>query len=92
MITNIENNQKSVTAVARKVERVHAYGKNHPNGEFSTKESVESIQLNDIEEFYSSYFKPNNAYLVIIGDVSLELSEELIVKLFQLFITQSSKL
>ena len=82
LITNIENNQKSVTAVARKVERVHAYGKNHPNGEFSTKESVESIQLNDIEEFYSSYFKPNNAYLVIIGDVSLELSEDLASKYF----------
>ena len=64
---------KNVTAVARKVERVHAYGRNHPNGEFSSKETVENIQLSDVEEFYKSYFKPNNAYL--IGDVSTELSE-----------------
>lgn len=82
LITNIENNEKSVTAVARKVERVHAYGRNHPNGEFSSKETVENIQLSDVEEFYKSYFKPNNAYLVLIGDVSTELSEELATKYF----------
>ena len=52
------------------------YGRNHPNGEFSSKETVENIQLSDVEEFYKSYFKPNNAYLVLIGDVSTELSEE----------------
>ena len=82
LITNIENNEKSVTAVARKVERVHAYGRNHPNGEFSSKETVENIQLYDVEEFYKSYFKPNNAYLVLIGDISVELSEELASKYF----------
>ena len=82
LITNIENNEKSVTAVARKVERVHAYGRNHPNGEFSSKETVENIQLSDVEEFYKSYFKPNNAYLVLIGDLSVELSEELASKYF----------
>ena len=82
LITNIENNEKSVTAVARKVERVHAYGRNHPNGEFSSKETVENIQLSDVEEFYESYFKPNNAYLVLIGDISVELSEELASKYF----------
>ena len=71
-----------MTAVARKVERVHAYGRNHPNGEFSSKETVENIQLSDEEEFYKSYFKPNNAYLVLIGDVSTELSEELATKYF----------
>ena len=82
LITNIENNEKSVTAVARKVERVHAYGRNHPNGEFSSKVTVENIQLSDVEEFYKSYFKPNNAYLVLIGDISVELSEELASKYF----------
>ena len=82
LITNIENNEKNVTAVARKVERVHAYGRNHPNGEFSSKVTVENIQLSDVEEFYKSYFKPNNAYLVLIGDISVELSEELASKYF----------
>ena len=42
----------------------------------------EVCHVKTVEEFYKSYFKPNNAYLVLIGDVSTELSEELATKYF----------
>ena len=58
------------------------YGKDHPYGEFITKESVKRITLDDVKKEYSSYFRPNNAYLVIIGDIKPRKVKKTIKKLF----------
>lgn len=46
------------------------YGKNHPYGEVVTQASLDKITLQKCKEFYNSYYKPNNAYLVIVGDIT----------------------
>lgn len=48
------------------------YGKNHPYGEVATEKSVESISIDDCKKYYQTYFKPNNAYLVMVGDITLK--------------------
>ncbi|MCL2097697.1 MAG: insulinase family protein [Bacteroidales bacterium] len=47
------------------------YGKNYPEGEVQTKESIENISLNDFENFHQTYFAPNVARLVVVGDITL---------------------
>ncbi len=68
-LDHLKSDEKSVTAAARRVEGVLTYGKNHPFGEFTSKESIKNITLEDVKKEYATYFKPNNAYLIINGDI-----------------------
>lgn len=81
LIEGLKVNEKNASSIARRVENIIAYGVNHPRSEYTTQESVSEIQLDDISNYYETYFRPNNAYLVIIGDVDIDktikISEEL---------------
>lgn len=81
-LSGIKNSQKSVTAIARRVESALGYGKSHPSGEFTTEATLKNIQLQDIKDNYNTYYKPNNAYLVIIGDVNFKSIKQKITTLF----------
>jgi len=59
-------------AIANHVREALVYGKNHPYGEIATETSVNSITLEDCKKYYATYFKPNNAYLIIVGDMDLK--------------------
>ena len=82
LLDGIKSSEKSVTSAARRVENLLAYGKNHPFGEYVSKESVEKISLTDVKAFYKRYFLPNNAYLIIVGDVDTKGLKEQVKKLF----------
>lgn len=69
MIEALKSNEKSVSAIAARVENVLAYGINHPSGEFTSEETLKNVSLEDVKLNYNTYFVPGNAYLVIIGDV-----------------------
>ncbi|WP_426432067.1 M16 family metallopeptidase [Winogradskyella sp. HB-48] len=71
LIENLKSQEKSVDAVAGRVGSALSYGKNHPRGEFVTEETVNNIEFGDVLAFYEKYFNPNNAYLVIVGDVEI---------------------
>ncbi len=79
----IKADENSVPAAARRVENILAYGKNHPNSEYSTSESLENIQFDDVEPFYKKNFIPNNSYMIIIGDFMVEKTIDEIEKLFK---------
>ncbi len=83
LLDGIKSGEKSVATISRRVQSALAYGKNHPYGEFTTKETVENISLIDIQTFYNSYFKPNNAYLIIVGDVNFKEVKKLVKKHFK---------
>lgn len=82
VLTNIKNEENDVSAVATNVQLALGYGKNHPYGEITSEETVNNITLLDIEEFYRNYFVPENAYLIIVGDVEFEKTKELATKAF----------
>lgn len=44
------------------------YGQ-HPYGAYATPETVQSITRDDMVQFHAAYFVPNNATLVVVGDV-----------------------
>ena len=81
-LDGIKSDEKNVTSAARRVENVLTYGKNHPFGEFTSKESVEKITLQDVKNNYATYYKPNNAYLVIEGDINPKKIKKLVKSLF----------
>jgi zinc protease len=81
-IEGLKANEKSVTAIAGRVENVLTYGKNHYNGEFMTEETLNNISLADVKKNYITYFVPGNAYLVVVGDVKFKDVKKNVEKLF----------
>ena len=82
LIEGLKTQEKSVTAVASRVERVLAYGKNHPSGEYLSEETINNVSLEDVKENYRTYFVPEHAYLVIVGDVKTKDVKKLVENLF----------
>jgi len=83
VLENLKSEAKSVTAIAGRVQSVLAYGIDHPYGEFITEETIKSVTLDDVKAFHAKYFKPDNAYLIIIGDVKTKDAKKLVKKLFK---------
>jgi len=81
-LEGIKSNSKSVTAIARRVESVLAYGKDHPSGKFISEESINNISFEDVKKYYKENFIPNNSYLVIIGDFKPNETRKMIRNLF----------
>ena len=81
-ISGIQTEKDDPDAIARNVRQVLLYGKDHPYGEISTEETINNITLQDAKDFYSTYFKPNVAYLAVVGDISLKEAKPLIEKYF----------
>lgn len=82
LIEGLKTQEKSVPVVAGRVENVLVYGKNHPSGEYLTEESINRVSLADVKNNYATYFVPEHAYLVIIGDVSFKETKKMVEKLF----------
>ncbi len=81
-ISGITSSKDSPDAISDNVSHALVYGKNHPYGEIATEETVEAITLEKCKAYYSSYFKPNVAYLAVVGDVTMAEIKPLIEKYF----------
>ena len=82
LLENLKTQEKSVAAVAGRVQNVLAFGKDHPSGEFLSEETIKNVTLADVENNYNTYFVPENAYLIIIGDVKFKETKKAVEKLF----------
>jgi zinc protease len=82
LIESLKTQEKSVAAVAARVQNVLAYGKSHPFGEFLSEETIKNVSLEDVVSNYHSNFVPENAYLIIIGDVKFKETKKAVEKLF----------
>jgi predicted Zn-dependent peptidase len=82
LIEGLKTQEKNVSMVAGRVENVLAYGKNHPSGEYLTEETINNVTLADINNNYRTYFVPEHAYLVIVGDVKTKDVKKMVENLF----------
>ena len=72
-----DKNKSGLTMIAddpglinTRVSNTLMYGKNYPNGELETVETMESVTIADLQKFYDTYFAPNVARLVIVGNIT----------------------
>nr|WP_321406668.1 pitrilysin family protein [uncultured Carboxylicivirga sp.] len=72
LLTSIKADKDEPSSIANNVTGALIYGKDHPYGEIMTEQTVESITVDDIKNYYQTYFRPNVAYLVIVGDITLK--------------------
>lgn len=81
-LSGITAGKDDPNAIAANVRGALVYGKGHPYGEITTEKSVGSITLEDCKNYFNTYFKPGNAYLVIVGDVDFKNARVLAEKYF----------
>jgi predicted Zn-dependent peptidase len=81
-LSGLEADKNDPKAISQRVSSVIVYGSNHPYGENMSEESVKKITLDKCNEFYKTYFKPNIAYLAIVGDITLDEAKPLVEKYF----------
>ncbi|UGS23904.1 M16 family metallopeptidase [Flavobacterium channae] len=82
MIEGLKADEKSVTAIARRVENALVFGKDHYKGEYTSEETLKNVTLEDVILNYNTYFVPANAYLVIVGDVNFKEVKKEVERLF----------
>lgn len=69
-LTGLKSEAKSARAIAYRVTNALSYGKNHPDGEFETEQSINGLTLQDVKDFYAKYITPSRGYLTITGDIT----------------------
>jgi zinc protease len=69
-LSDLASDKDDPNAISRNVSSALIFGKNHPYGEFETEASVKSITLDMCNAYYKTYFRPNIAYLSIVGDIT----------------------
>lgn len=71
MKSSLAQNQDDPEAMSANITSILNYGKNHPYGEVATEKSVQNISLDRCKKFFETYFRPNVAYMAIVGDITL---------------------
>lgn len=82
-LTGIKQSLDNPDAIAANIRGVVNYGKDHPYGELTTEETLKNITLEDLKQHYAKYFKPNIAYLVIVGDITKKDAQKLTKQYFE---------
>lgn len=74
-INSIKQEKSQPITMALRVMNKYLYGEGHPYSNPYTgtgyEETVEELTRADIESFYNTWIKPNNATLVVTGDVDM---------------------
>jgi zinc protease len=81
-VSALASEKSNPDAMASNVANVVNYGADHPYGEVTTEATLANITLEDIKSHYSKYFIPNQAYLVIVGDLTQEEAKSYVEKYF----------
>ena len=82
MIASIKNEKSQASSVASAISRKAAYGLNHPYAVKASESGVNAITVSDLQKYFKEFFLPNNATMVIVGDVTASEIKSLLEKSF----------
>ena len=81
-LAGIESSKDDADAISNNVMKKLVYGASHPFGEITTTKTVNAVKVDDVKNFIKTYWIPNNAYLVFVGDIEPALAKSLAEKNF----------
>ena len=81
--SNLLANREDNSDISNNINGVVMYGKDHPYGELMDETSVDNITLEDCKNYYNNYYRPNIAYLVVMGDIKVREAKKLVRKYFR---------
>jgi len=72
MLSGLQANADDPDAISRNLKGAVLYGLDHPYGEVMTEATVEAVTIEDCKQYFNTYFRPNVAYMVVIGDITVK--------------------
>jgi zinc protease len=83
-LVGLQQRKDNANAIASIAYSSLLYGKNHPYGRSmgGDETSVKSLKQSDIENFYETYYRPNNAVLIVAGDTNMNTLKPKLEKAF----------
>ncbi|HEY0323329.1 MAG TPA: pitrilysin family protein [Pyrinomonadaceae bacterium] len=73
-LAQLMQRKDDANAIAGVVYASLLYGRNHPYGHPSIGDeaSIKAITNDDVKRFYETYYRPNNAAIIVTGDVTMD--------------------
>jgi len=81
-LSGIESNKDDADAISGNVVKKLVYGATHPYGEMMTTKTVNQVAIADVKSFLNTYWIPNAAYLIFVGDIEPATAKALAEKSF----------
>ena len=69
-LSGFASSSTDANQISGRLSSAMCYGLSHPYGESSNETTVNSITRKDLMEHYATIWKPNVAYLVVVGDIT----------------------
>lgn len=86
-IAGIQREQSTPVSMALRIFPKLLYGEGHAYGNpltgSGTLDAVRAMSTDDLEQFHTTWFKPNNATLVVVGDTTFDEMKPMIERLFR---------
>ncbi|WP_268035031.1 M16 family metallopeptidase [Algoriphagus sp. PAP.12] len=81
-LTGLAQSKDNPNAISGRMAAAMVYGKDHPYGEVETEATVKNVTVQDVKDYYNTFFKPNIAYLAIVGDMDKKEAEKVVTEYF----------
>ncbi len=81
-LSALETQKNDGDAMVNNVSAAVNFGSKHPYGEVANESTIGKISLDRCNNYYATYFRPNVAYMAIVGDVTLSEIKPLIEQYF----------
>lgn len=81
-LTGLQAAKDNPNSISTNVVNKLMYGADHPYGEIETEETVKRVTIDDVKNYYNTYWKPNIGYLVFVGDITAGEAKQLTEKYF----------
>ncbi|MCP4460648.1 MAG: insulinase family protein [Cytophagales bacterium] len=81
-LSGLAANKEDPNSISRNLNQIIVYGADHPYGENQTEETTSTVSADDLRAYHDAYFRPNIAYLAIVGDVDVKKTKKLIKTYF----------
>lgn len=69
-LSGLQASKDNPQSIADNVVSRLLYGKDHPYGDIETEQTLSNVKLEDVQSFFNTYWKPGNAFLVFVGDIT----------------------
>lgn len=81
-LQSIKANEDDMGALQASIQNGLLYGKETAWGEVLTEETLNNITREDLVKYHHDYIRPNGAYLIIVGDISVKEAKKIAKKRF----------
>lgn len=82
-IENVKGQKSDASTLGRTLMSQLLYPEGHPYAEdFWTDEQIQAVSTEQLAEFHSAWYRPNNAYIMFSGDITMDEAKKVAKKYF----------